>query len=148
MGKLIAIVLTVAGAVASTQSFAQGRPYSHTVMNLQCESNCAVDFPAVPAGKVLVIRHLSGVLEAKQNTSTQLTSYGRLLATGTIGQNAQTHHWFLMNGRIEGSMGLFFINSAVSAYVGPGSIPRIEVATTQTASNTLEMTITGELIDR
>ena len=95
-------------------------PYQETLSDLTCRGTtvCSFNFAPVPAGKRLVLTHISGYVDTAAGTlpngfvssSFGGSAYATLAFTGVRGPNSA------LGGRI-------FINHGVQAYFGPGESP-------------------------
>ncbi|MDO9315012.1 MAG: hypothetical protein Q7T97_10750 [Burkholderiaceae bacterium] len=130
----VALAVAAVGALSALPAAAQTRaalvqsvdepgrnPYQETLSDLACRGTtvCSVNFATVPAGKRLVVTHISGYIDTAAGTppngflssSFGGSAYATVPFTGVRGPN--------------GNLGTrYFINNEVLAYFGVGESPR------------------------
>jgi hypothetical protein len=112
------------------------RPYVATQGFSGCDVFCVVQFPTIPEGKMLVIKHLSMVV----------TDIGgaAAVAIGTlVGTQTEQALEFGIEFPLQRAGNYMLGSTPILAFVGPGSAPRMYTPNGTGASGT----ITGYLID-
>src|SRR5262249_52674577 len=112
-------------------------PYSITKFRTGCVGNCTVSFPAVPEGKILVVKHVTA--GGSQATDAPFV-YGWLTGTPTVsgGEDTTTTEFPLTNAR-----GTFVASVPVLAFISAGHTPTV----TAVLVENLRATISGYLVD-
>jgi len=112
-------------------------PYSISKLRVGCVGNCTVSFPAVPEGKILLVKHVTA--EGSQATDEPVV-YGWLSGTPTVsgGEDTTTTSFPLTNAR-----GVFVASVPVLAFISAGHTPTVTAVLVQD----LRATISGYLVD-
>lgn len=124
-------------------------PFSVDVVGNCNDVNCFIDFPAVPAGKMLVIKHVSTI--ARPNAGA-IFDFAQLVASNTETDGIGTRFTFPMTRiGLAGSSVLvdtYGANGPVLAFVREGQIPRLTL-TTHVSGPILfaQGTLSGYMID-
>jgi hypothetical protein len=127
-------------------------PFSVDITAAQCStSNCSFTFPAVPAGKMLVIKHLSTII--RPQVVGTIFDFAELIASNTEDPNIGTRFTFPMT-RI-GVAGSSFAadtwsaNAPLLAFVRAGQSARVTVVSRNGGADPSfrQATISGHLID-
>jgi len=108
------------------------------------QSFCIVPFPAVPAGKRLVVEQIS-VLAIVAGGSPNFVAFGDFFVTNQ-GNIAMVTPAFVAGGGILGST-FWFLDRPVKVYYDPGSTPKVKIGTAGAFSLPSNMSLTGYLID-
>ena len=123
-------------------------PYQHTVTirltpSASCpyDNSCFIVFPAIPAGKRLVLTHASGSVSANETAWMRITDAPSLEAGGL----------FLLPGRVGSGSGpgFFIASSPVTFYVAAGRTPVIHIVSPFLSSTNYEAqaTLVGHLVN-
>ena len=131
----LALAIAAAGAWTALPAAAQTRaalvqsvdeparnPYQERIFGITCSgmTACSFNFAAVPAGKRLVITHISGFVD----TATGVPPQGEL-ESNLRGATNSAHVYFTgVRGLTGGALGTrYYFNQEVLAYFGAGETP-------------------------
>lgn len=120
LGSMPASAQVRAALVQSVDEPARN-PYQETLFNVPCRATaiCTFDFAAVPAGKRLVVTHISGYVDTANGTMPN-----SFLQSNFGGPAYATVPIIAARGPL-GALGTrYIINQSVLAYFGPGENPR------------------------
>jgi len=149
---------SVSGTVAATQSGtwnvgSSGTPYTQEVTSTSCNASfCFFTFPAVPAGKRLVIQQLN--LIVRPASTATIVDQAKLTTSTEPNNNSPAEFHFPMTligmAGVGNTFNTYAADSAVVvAYVEAGVQPALET-TNRTAGSTFDFgiaTISGHLVD-
>jgi hypothetical protein len=108
---------------------AERRPYSFDDVGECNTSNCFFHYPEVPAGKRLVILHISGIARAN---APSVFDQAELVSSNTETASGARHYFAITQiGRAGSSVAAdtWGVNSPVLAFVEAGQAPRVTMMT-------------------
>ena len=149
LGALCALPAQAQTRAALVQSVDErGRnPYQEAVFS-SCSGSqfCNFNYSAVPAGKRLVLTHISGYIDVAGGT------FPNGNVTSNLGGNAYAAvHFTALRGSAAGALGTrMYINEQVLAYFGPGEIPHAfmgVVSTPDTFSGGAQLQLSGYYVN-
>lgn len=113
-------------------------PYQSAALNgAFTEGTCLVEFAPVPPNKRLVVEHLSGYVAVGGATTLVLGRFRTNLANGP----------FVLFGAASVGASQWAASQAMTVYVEPGGVPRLEFTVTSNIRCTASGNLSGHLID-
>lgn len=129
-------------------------PYQHRVdfPNANCNTTtCVLPFPAVPAGKRLVIQHVSIIASASTNTPPNWVAFGEASSPNVAAPNTENIaivQPFFTQGPSQGGVSFWALDREVLVYYDPGAIPKLKISVPTSFSTFVSnATVHGYLID-
>ncbi|HEY2381327.1 MAG TPA: hypothetical protein VGK48_09120 [Terriglobia bacterium] len=126
-------------------------PYQHEVDvspgSSACPSSsfCFVDFPAVPAGKRLVVQHITALVGVASGGQPNLFAFGDDFTTNT-GNIAIIQPTFTQGPTILGA-NFWSLDKDITVYYEPGTAPRLKISASAGMAFVSNFTLHGYLID-
>jgi hypothetical protein len=106
---------------------------------------CLPTFPAVPAGKRLVVEHVSAMIFVTNTGGPNLFAFRTGFSTNT-GNVLVMNHAFSLGGSIA-SVNIWSIDRQVRVYYGPGEGPSLKIGASASMGFVHNVTLHGYLID-
>lgn len=133
--------------VTVTNADPASTPYSNDVVGTCNGTNCFIDFPAVPQGKMLVIEHVSAIA---RSSSTTVFDHAELITSDTEDNTGARNYFALPRIGKAGSSVVadsYGFSQSVLAFVSAGQEPRLTLMTSVGGSMLFSQgTISGYLI--
>jgi hypothetical protein len=106
---------------------------------------CIPTFSPVPAGKRLVVEHISAMIFVVNTGAPNLFTFGQGFSTNT-GNVMILNHAFSLGGSI-GSTNIWGIDRPVRVYYGPGEVPSVKIGASAPMGFVHNVSLHGYLID-